>query len=238
MRSLSTCRRTLRGFGAGLLIGILVGSAGIATAAFGLKGWNTFSSDFRLGYIAGFLEMANITRNLDPGGWVDLRYPYVEAEPLEWFAKVDELYKTPENSDYSITTMMQLAAVELEKVKGKAPSPEERAAKRFLQQLEAVRQRAIAAGKLPPDAAVKKPLAPKPLPPKSATKPADAPEKKWCRCDGKDPKAARAERRAKAAAEESKAKAASPDAAKPVPAPAGKPAPAAGDQPATAPSGH
>src|SRR5690349_21595412 len=107
---------SLRDFGAGAVLGLALGTAGVSAAAFGYDGWNKFSYDFRVGYVNGFLSMANLARNLDPGGWVDSKYPMVPtAKPAEWAAKVDELYKDPENQHYSMTSILQTAAHELEK---------------------------------------------------------------------------------------------------------------------------
>lgn len=194
---------TVRGFGFGVVVGVMIGSAGLAAAAFGYKGWERFSSDFKVGYINGFLEMANLARNLDPGGYVDIKYPMVpKAKPMHWADEVNRLYADPANQKYSITSIMQLAAHELEKKFGKGPDPHERTRRRMEQQLEALRRKREAMG-LPPKEPKKQVIAPEKVEPAPGTKaepaaPAVPRQKKWCRCDGKDPKAERERRRAEA----------------------------------------
>lgn len=194
--------RSLRGFTSGVLVGILVGSAGVSVAAIGYKGWSKFSPDFRAGYAAGFVDMSNLARNLDPGGYIDTNYPYiVGARAHDWSALVDELYKKPEYQGHTITSMMQLATKILEERFGKTSPPEARTARKMQLQLEALRQKREEMG-LPPDegkSTVTEAPAKSVEPAKPAVRPAPKP-RKWCRCDGKDPKVARAERRAAAQA--------------------------------------
>ena len=240
--------RSIRGFGSGLVVGVLIGlvlgSASLATAAFGYKGWQTFSPDFKMGYVTGFIGMANLARNLDPGGWVDNRYPQIsKAREAEWVALIDELYKQPENQNYSIFTVLQSAAHRLELKYGKPATGDERSKMRMAHQLEIVRkkrEKAELAAKTGEQKAAPAPAqgaAAPPAPPKAASPaPQDAaqqkaapakPARKWCRCDGTNPKEARARRQAAAAAKETgKAPAESkqpPAAAKaPAPSPAAK----------------
>src|SRR5689334_2763415 len=183
---------SLRDFGAGAILGLVLGTAGISAASLGYTGWSKFSQDFRIGYVTGFLSMANLARNLDPGGWVDSKYPMVAAKPFEWAAKVDELYKDPENQHYTINSMLQQAAHDLQKKYGKPMPAEQRAFLRMQQQLAAVKKRREAQG-LDPNMRPKKDpklleATPKVVPP-AAPKP-----RKWCRCDGKNPKEERAKR--------------------------------------------
>lgn len=203
-------------------MGTILGSAGVAAATFGLKGWTRFSEDFRNGYVNGFLDMANLARNLEPGGWVDKRYPYLPAvRPQEWRGVIDKLYTEPANKDYLITSMMQLAAKRLEDRYGKAEDPLLRQKRRSDAQMEAVRRKMAAEGgagsaetESPKTAQTESPKTAQTQSPKTAapagTKPSAEPVKipveprsrKWCRCDGTDPKAAREKRRAEAAAAE------------------------------------
>lgn len=190
-----------RGFCAGVIVGAMIGSAGLAAAALGQQGWAKLSQDFRVGYVTGFLQMANLARNLDPGGYIDIKYPQVpKARPVAWAAEVDRLYKDPENQKYTITSIMQLAASELEKKYGKALDPQERTRRRMEYQLQALARKREAAGLKPKDP-TKQAIAPertvKPAPPKPK-EPAKPKQKKWCRCDGKDPQAERQRRRAEA----------------------------------------
>ena len=60
---------SLRGFAAGVLVGLLAGSAGMASATFGLNGWSRFSEDFRNGYLNGFLDMANLALSILLSPW-------------------------------------------------------------------------------------------------------------------------------------------------------------------------
>lgn len=203
---------SLRGFVVGVLVGSVIGSVGVAGATFGLKGWSRFSEDFRNGYVNGFLDMANLARNLEPGGWVDKRYPYLPAvKPQEWRGVIDKIYTEPANKDYLITSMMQLAGKRLEDRYGKAEDPLLRQKRRTDAQMEALRKKLSQGAKLnpatPPPAA-KPDEAAKPAGEKPASGAVEVPvpprPRKWCRCDGTDPKAAREKRKAEAAAEESR----------------------------------
>jgi len=219
--------RSIRAFGAGVLLGVIVGSAAVAGAAFGYKAWTSVHDDYKIGYVAGFFSMANLARNLQPGGWVDSRYPHLpQVKAPVWRAKLDELYAKPENQKYSVNGLLQVAARELEKQYGKAIDPIERARQNMKEKLRAIaarkqreqQQAGATAGKPEGSVAqeteagdeatdVELPVEPSEKVDAPAKKPAavEAPverKKKWCRCDGTDPQAARAERQAKAKAEE------------------------------------
>jgi len=223
--------RTIKSFTAGMLLGVFIGTAGIAAAAIGYKGWQAYSNDFKSGYIAGFLMMSKLTRNLDPGGWVDEHYAYVPgATTAEWMDELNSVYSKPENQEYSIESALQLAAKQLADKHGGAVSGEQRQYALLRQRLEAMRQKQIAALKakgqpIPPHLTA--PISDvKTAPPKTIAKKNRPKEKKrkWCRCDGTDPKAVRAARRAtrEQAAKDAATKPADanvPPAAAPTPAP-------------------
>jgi hypothetical protein len=200
---------SIRDFGAGAVVGLVIGTSGLAAAALSYTGWQKLSQDFKIGYVTGYLDMAGIARNLDPGGYVDTRYPRAHAKAVEWAALIDKLYKDPEYQSYSINSMMQAVAHKLQEQFG-ATSADERMKSRMARQLEMIKKRqelqAEKAGKQPPKN-TKLVEAPekKVSPPKKPT------TRKWCRCDGKDPKAERARRRA-ARAEAEKAAGAKPGA--------------------------
>ncbi len=221
---------SLRDFGAGAVLGLLLGTAGLSAASFGYDGWAKFSLDFKGGYITGFMAMANLARNLDPGGYVDTQYPLVtQAKPGEWVSVIDGLYKKPENQGYQVTSIIQYAAHELEKKYGKALPAEERTRRRMEAQLQALKKRreaaALQAGKEAP--APPKHIAQPEKTVKTPALPKEKPARKWCRCDGKNPKEERAKRRA-ARAEAEKAAGA---AAKPATAPEAAKQPAAPARP-------
>jgi hypothetical protein len=186
---------SLRDFGAGTVLGLVIGTSGLAAAAMNYETWLKLSQDYKVGYVAGFIQMANLARNLEPGGYIDTRYPFVMAKPIEFSAKIDELYKDPEYQGYSINSMMMSAAHELEKKYGKI-TPEERMRRRMQSQVAAIQKireaQAKKAGKTAP-APEKIVAAPAKTVP-AAKKPPKV--RKWCRCDGKDPKVERAKRRA------------------------------------------
>jgi hypothetical protein len=233
----------LRGFSSGVAIGVLVGSAGMAAAAFGYKGWQVFSNDFKGGYVSGFLDMANLARNLQPGGWVDDHYAYLPGvRVIEWKLKLDEIYSKPENQKYSVESALQLAGHELEEKHGKSLTPEERERSITMQMLAARRKKQIeeaTAKGLPPPPEIVMPDASVPAhAPRTAGDPNKPKVRKWCRCDGTDPKLARQQRKARAAEEAAKKTStatnpggadgkktdAPPKAVVPAPAPAGSPA--------------
>jgi hypothetical protein len=194
--------RSIRGFGAGLVVGVLVGSAGLSVAAISYKGWHKFSPDFRTGYVAGFVDMSNLARNLDPGGYIDANYPYiVGARPIEWSDMIAELYKDPQNQGYTITSLMMLAAHKLQEKHGVAGTPTDRVNRKMEMQLDAVRRMREKMGIKPDQGRTKTAEAPpRVVEPETAVK---APtQRKWCRCDGKDPKAAQVQRKAAAAEQE------------------------------------
>jgi hypothetical protein len=194
---------SIRDFAAGAIVGVMLGTSGLAAAALGYEGWQKLSQDFKIGYVAGYLDMSNIARNLDPGGYIDTKYPKAHAKPLAWAAMVDELYRDPAYQRYTINSMMQAVAVKLEQKYGKT-DPVERSRNRMAFQMEALRRqkeaRAKKAGTPVPEVKHEK------APDRSVVAtPKKPPTRKWCRCDGKDPKAERAKRRA---AREAAAKAA------------------------------
>ena len=225
-------RSPLRGFVSGVMVGLLLGSGGMAVASFGYKGWTRFNTDFKGGYVTGFLDFTNLARNLDPGGYVDQRYPYLpQVKPLEWVTKIDELYAKPENQDYTMASMLQLAAHKLEEKYGKAEDPVARTRRRMQDQLAALAKRRAAqhAQQAPDGQAAPGVAAPTGAAAPAATPPAktlvpktpNIPHpRKWCRCDGTDVKAAIAARKAKAEAEE---RADEEEDAVPEPAPAAAP---------------
>lgn len=181
--------RSLRGFVPGLLLGLLLGSAGVAGAGIYYKGWQRFSNDFKTGYVTGFLDMARLARNLDPDGWVNKKYPDSgKAAFVEWANMLDVLYKKPENQEYSVASLLQLAAAELQKKyppPPDAPDPEQQKTVEAIHRLqEKARQIDAKSGKAPDAAAAPVPDAKyegeaKPIPPKTAKRT----EPKFCRCD-------------------------------------------------------
>lgn len=124
-----------------MVLGFAIGSASMATAAFSYKGWQRFSGDFRLGYLAGFFDMANLARNLDPGGFIDENYPvWPNVKLYQWREMVSKLYEDPENREYGMYAMMRLAGEEMKKKYGPAPTAVERLTPRFKEQVERARK--------------------------------------------------------------------------------------------------
>lgn len=196
-------RKRLRDFSTGVLVGVLIGSVGVSAAAFGYKGWQRFDPNFRVGWITGFLDMAQIARAQYPDTYVDRFYPSLpQARPAEYVTAIDKLYEDPQYKNYGMTRMVSLAIKELEKKYGPAETANERMLKQLATTLEVLRKKKEAAGiKTPTKALPTKPPTP-------STLEDDGPEfikkvnKKWCRCDGKTPAEAHVARRAKEAAEE------------------------------------
>jgi hypothetical protein len=215
-------RFSIRDFAAGAIAGLVLGTSGLAAAALGYEGWQKLSQDFKIGYVAGYLDMSNIARNLDPGGYIDTKYPKAHAKPVLWAAMVDELYKDPEYQRYTINSMMQAAAVKLEQKYGKT-DPIQRSRDRMAFQMEALRRKKEAEAKK--DGAPVPEVKHKKAPERTVTAPKKPKARKWCRCDGKDPKVERAKRRA-AREEAARAAAGAPpagDKAAPAPAPSKQP---------------
>ncbi|HYC00985.1 MAG TPA: hypothetical protein VEC57_17760 [Candidatus Limnocylindrales bacterium] len=163
-----------RGFVTGLIVGLLIGSVSVSIAAVGYKAWSRVSPDYRMGYVNGYFDMAMLARNLHPGGFVDERYPvFPQARARDWVEAVDKAYQNPANQKYSMYSILQVAAGELEKKFGKPPTPLERLAPRLKQQLEGAREHTELMQKQKRTAAAK-PAAPVvPKPPK---------KKIWCKC--------------------------------------------------------
>lgn len=209
MRYLRSCRS----FVAGIVLGILIGSAGVGAASMGYKAWNGLSQDYKIGYVTGFLAMARLARNLQPGGYIDSRYPEInKAKPVEWANVVDELYADPKNRDYTINSIMQSAAHRLEEKYGPPLSPHERTRRRMQQQLQAVRKNLDKKTETMPSGQEKTVVEapPKEVPPPSSESGEVDPapkkkQKKWCRCDGTDFREARRQRQAAAAAKKEEA---------------------------------
>lgn len=178
----------------GIILGFSVGSASVATAMFGYKGWQRFGGDFQLGYLAGFFDMANLARNLEPGGYVDEHFPvWPEVKVLEWRTVIDELYKNPANQEYGMYAIVQLAAKELAKVHGPAPTAIERLAPKLKEQLERARDPKQQAQR-PATAA---PADKKPTVSSGASKAHDPWTRKyrWCRCTAVEKKAEKQKRK-------------------------------------------
>jgi len=129
------------GFGAGIVLGLMIGSASLSVAAFGYKGWQRFGRDFQLGYLTGFFDMANLARNLDPDGYVDENFPlWPKARLTDWHNAVNELYMDPENREYGMYAILRLAAEELKKKYGPAPSAAKRLQPAFTEQIQRARK--------------------------------------------------------------------------------------------------
>ncbi len=129
------------GLAAGIVLGFVIGSTSVAVAAFGYKGWQRFGRDFQVGYLAGFFDMANLARNITPGGFIDERYPlWPKATLADWHDAVNEVYENPDNQGYGMYEIVQLAAVELKKKYGPAPTAVERLAPILNEQLKRARQ--------------------------------------------------------------------------------------------------
>lgn len=130
----------------GIVLGFVIGSASIATATFGYKGWQRFGGEFQLGYLAGFFDMANLARNLDPGGFVDENYPvWPNVRLREWQQTVDGLYQDPKNQEYGMYAMLRIAAAEMKKKHGPGQTTIERLAPRFRQQIDRAKKAEAAA---------------------------------------------------------------------------------------------
>jgi len=161
-----------RSFVLGVIVGVLIGSSGLAAAALGYKGWTRFSKDFQLGYISGFMDMANLARNLDPGGFVDERYPlWPQAKTMHWHGAVAKIYQDPDKQRYSMYSVLQFAADELEKTFGKPPTAMERVAPQLKDMFAKGKEMDSAPPK--PDAPATPPAPKAPQPPK---------KKIWCKC--------------------------------------------------------
>jgi len=165
----------------GIVLGFSIGSVSVATAMLGYKGWQRFSDDFKVGYLTGFFDMSNLARNLDPDGYIDEHFPlWPNVKVREWRELIDELYRKPENQQYGMFGMVQLAGQELKKKHGAPPKVAERLAPALQEQVERARKAEQAATPRKPavagakSQAPKTPAAPRPNP--------WAHKKKWCRC--------------------------------------------------------
>jgi hypothetical protein len=100
----------------GFALGVVVGSSGLAAAAFGRQGWERFGPMFKQGYVAGFLECVRIAKALDPFSYVATQFPAPpKAKPDVWMRKIDELYAMDEHKNRTLPQLLIIAGGKLEK---------------------------------------------------------------------------------------------------------------------------
>ena len=103
-----------RGMVLGVTLGLVVGSTGVAAAAFGKKGWERWGSMFQGGYVAGFVDCVRVAKAREGSSLIALSYMVpVNAKAVHWQSKVSELYAKKENHNRPMSQIMAMAGNEL-----------------------------------------------------------------------------------------------------------------------------
>ena len=96
--------------------GLVIGSAGVAGAAFGKKGWERFGPMFQQGYVAGFIDAVRIAKNFDPSSYLATNYALPpKAKPLDWTIAVTELYAQKEHENRPMSQILNIVGLNLTK---------------------------------------------------------------------------------------------------------------------------
>jgi hypothetical protein len=99
----------------GFALGFVVGSAAIASAAFGRAGWQRFGLPFKEGYVAGFVDCVRIAKALDPFSYIATNFPAPpRAKAIVWVRTIDELYAKDEHKDRTLAQILIIAGAKLE----------------------------------------------------------------------------------------------------------------------------
>ena len=108
--------KRFRGVAMGFALGFLVGSAGVASAAFGRQGWDRFGLLFKQGYVAGFIDCVRIAKAIDPFSYIATNFPAPpRAKPIVWVRTIDDLYAKDEHKDRTLAQILIIAGAKLEK---------------------------------------------------------------------------------------------------------------------------
>jgi hypothetical protein len=103
----------VRGVAVGFLVGVLLASGGIALAAMGKAAWSRLDPLVRGGYVAGFTDCLRMAKANDPEGWLATNYILPPVKPIQWVAKVDELYEQKDLQNAPLHQVLLLAGHKL-----------------------------------------------------------------------------------------------------------------------------
>jgi len=113
------------GLAIGVAIGLMLGGAGVATAAFGKKGWERFGPMFQQGYVAGFNDCVRIAKGLTPNGYVARNFTLVpKAKPTVWAKMISDLYAEEKHHNRAMSQIMVIAGQKIAaRYNYEAPAP-------------------------------------------------------------------------------------------------------------------
>jgi len=161
VRKKTSASGTTKSLVLGIVIGLLIGSAGLVYSAMGKAGWDKQPAYFKLGYIAGFNDVIRMVKRSVPDSAIAKDYTLPRnAKIPNWLYTIETMYKDPKYKDRNISQMMALAGSDM-----KAQYGEDIVVVSGLEQLAkalARRREALLSGEIeptPPDVLAKRRLA-------------------------------------------------------------------------------
>ena len=103
----------VRGLAVGVTLGVLLGGAGAALSVMGKQAWEGLPAAMQMGYMAGFTDCLRLAEAKDPGGWIAENYIVPPVTPMQWSAKVSELYTDENLAQSPLNQVIILAGVRL-----------------------------------------------------------------------------------------------------------------------------
>jgi len=106
-------RSFCRGLVVGATLGLVLGGAASALSLMGKQAWEGLSPAMRAGYMAGFTDCLRLAKVNDPDGWLARTYLVPPVTPIQWSAKVNELYEMKVYQDSPLYQMVMVAGRKL-----------------------------------------------------------------------------------------------------------------------------
>jgi hypothetical protein len=99
-----------KGLAAGLVLGFLIGSAGLVFSSMTLEGWGKQPTAFKLGYIAGYTDVVRMVKRSTPGHQVAQAYRIPSgAKPINWLYHIETIIKEGKKKPKDITQAIAFA---------------------------------------------------------------------------------------------------------------------------------
>jgi len=97
-------------FAAGVVAGVLFGTATLSVAGLGLKAWKGNPAYLQAGYISGFTDAVRIARAQNSESYLALTYPLPShASTIEWQKEINRLYEDPKFAEAPVSALMAIA---------------------------------------------------------------------------------------------------------------------------------
>jgi hypothetical protein len=95
-----------------LLVVCIVTPVAVATTP--AKFWKSQTQDFRVGYLVGFFDAANVSRQVDAHGYINVNFPRIDGiGPYDWEAALRKVYDQPDFADANVVRALAKAAKDL-----------------------------------------------------------------------------------------------------------------------------